>query len=575
MVGGVARGQEIVNDWPQISWGWGWSRGVQTVAATEAIGGEYRVMPCRKADTRFRATWSATLTKGVYDVYAHLPDSFVRQLVQRTQTAEYEVSHAYGATAVTVDQQTRTGWVRLGSWSFDAGYTTVTLRDVTGEPDGSKSVIVDAVKWVRTGQGARVFQGRASAGSAPGYPAAQAGDSTYEWLSLWARQGEADWVSNGFRWTIGSRVQIWAAAVLAYPQKPEWAYAQPEQIDAWVDWNGDRQWTESERILGVTMATGPQLGDWRRSEEDGTTYSPVLRDLVVPTDAAVGQTWMRVKLTYGGGPGRPDRAAEYGEIMDLKVTLAPMRQEAKSALLVAPMLSQGAGARGLAIEPLQAALGQMGYAIDSLVDGGAEISRLATALEARPYRVIYFGTESLPADGGALLMESYTSEAAAKARLALLDADGFESDGNAPDILLRTVVPPGGGDPRWGIAITPGFIYRHVPILGDALVLIDGSASLQPEAMPFVTALIDRGAYLVAGWKRPVDELTSVIVMAEMMGRIGNGSSWATGVNEIGPLPLPTFEFPGEGTEMTIADVFGFLPADHGEFQMTLGAAAR
>jgi hypothetical protein len=575
MIGGMAHGQEVVDDWPEIGWGWGWSRGLPTVAAPEAIGGDYRTMSNRKESTSFRATWSASLVKGVYEVFIHLPDSPARQLAQRTHTAQYEISHALGAAVMTVDQQARTGWVRLGSWSFDAGATTITLRDVTGEPDGTKTVVVDAVKWIRTDQGARTYRNQFSIGSAPGYPTARAGDSSYEYLAVWGRQGEADWVSSNFRWTIGSRIQLWLAAVLAYPQQPDWAYVQPEQIDAWVDWNGDRQWTENERVANATLETGERLGDWRNSAEEGTTYSATLRDLIVPTDAAVGQTWMRVRLTYGAGPGAPDRSAEYGEVMDLKVTIVPMREDAKTALLVTPLLSQGAGARGLAIEPLQAALAQMGYAIDSLVDNGAEITRLVSALERRSYRFIYFGTESLPADGGALVLESYATEAAAKSRLSQLQVDGFETEGANPEIILRPLPSSDPNATRWTLAITPWFIRRHVGRLWDALVLIDGSAALRPEALPFVTALIDRGAFLVAGWKRPVDELASVIVMAELMSHLGAGASWATGLHEINPLPLPTFEMPGEGVETTIADVFGFLPVDHGEFQLTLGAVAR
>src|SRR5262245_32326684 len=232
--GRAARADEIVNDFPEAQG----AGGVRSLASASAIGGDYLVMPCsRRAVSRW-VVWSSNLEGGAYEVWAHLPKTILRPLAPRTLSAHYEVRHSQGTATVTIDQSA-SGWVRLGAWSMAPGLNSVLLSDLTGETDGTRAVVVDAVKWVRLGDAQRVLGSRASAGSGPEYPAVQVRDSSYEWLEVWSRRPGEEWASDDLHWTVGSSATVWIATVLDHPAQPSWLYTAPEQVDVWVDWNGD------------------------------------------------------------------------------------------------------------------------------------------------------------------------------------------------------------------------------------------------------------------------------------------------------------------------------------------------
>jgi RHS repeat-associated protein len=89
------------------------------------------------------ATWTLTVpTAGSYQAYARWT-----QHPNRATDAQYTVNHAGGATQVTVNQAAGGGnWSPLGSFTFNAGPTTITLTD-----QANGYVIADAVQLAPAG----------------------------------------------------------------------------------------------------------------------------------------------------------------------------------------------------------------------------------------------------------------------------------------------------------------------------------------------------------------------------------------------------------------------------------------
>jgi hypothetical protein len=564
--GRAARAEQVINDLPEAQG----SGGLRSVASDAAIGGEYLTMPCsRRAVSRW-AVWSSSLEGGAYEVWAYLPKTFVRSQAPRTLSARYEVRHSLGTTIVTVDQ-TVSGWVRLGSWGMSPGLNSVLLSDLTGETDATRVVVVDAVKWVRLGATERVLGSRGSAGSAPDYPAVQIQDSSYEWLEVWSRRPGEEWVSGDLHWTLGSRATLWTAAVLDHPAQPAWLYTAPEQIDAWVDWNGDHQWSEAEHVLSASTDTGLDLGLWLQSPEEGVVYYPRARDISVPTSAKVGETWMRVKLSYGEAHGGPADPADFGQVTDVKITLEPMADAARSALLVAPLRHSGADSRGPSLELLQEKLQKLGYQVETMADTAANIQDLEAALKRGQYRFLYLATAEAPDTDGSLVIETFSSEPDAQSRLQQLQFASYDTGPENPEVVLRLLRPGGDGENRWALCVTPAFVRHHVPRLWDTLVLCEGFEPFQPDARPFTEALIDQGAYLVAGWQVPIGDDAAVRVAAELLARLSAGKPFEDSLAEVGTLPLSVVSPVGSFLDTTVADLFTFEPILHGDYELTLG----
>lgn len=98
------------------------------------------------AKSAFVARWQPNLPAGAYEVYAHVPICSNRRAP--TTLARYVVQHAEGALEVGVNQQTQTGWVLLGRFTFAEGTGGfVQLSDVVG--DANTAVWFDNVRWVR------------------------------------------------------------------------------------------------------------------------------------------------------------------------------------------------------------------------------------------------------------------------------------------------------------------------------------------------------------------------------------------------------------------------------------------
>lgn len=98
-----------------------------------------------------------------------------------------------------------------------------------------------------------------------------------------------------------------------------------EWMGVWIDWNLDRQWEASERVVYLEDSWfdgGSTTQNW---------------DVWVPTGAALGTTWMRVRYSFDG-PFGPTGDLFTGEVEDYSVTIRdggvpPVPEPASLALL--------------------------------------------------------------------------------------------------------------------------------------------------------------------------------------------------------------------------------------------------
>ncbi|MGH7603983.1 MAG: RHS repeat-associated core domain-containing protein [Gemmatimonadaceae bacterium] len=134
-----------------------------TWSASTSVGGyyatNYQVHAASTGTSSF--TWTLTLpTAGSYEAYARWT-----QYPNRASNAKYTVNHSSGADVVTVNQAQGGGnWQLLGTYSFDAGATTISLSD-----DANGYVIADAVMIVPPGAAPNTATWSASIPSAGSY----------------------------------------------------------------------------------------------------------------------------------------------------------------------------------------------------------------------------------------------------------------------------------------------------------------------------------------------------------------------------------------------------------------------
>jgi len=105
------------------------------------VGANYQVHAAGTGASSF--SWSLSVpSAGTYEAYARWT-----QHPNRATNAKYTVNHAGGAAVVTVNQEAGGGtWQLLGTYSFNAGGTTISLSD-----EANDYVIADAVMLVPPG----------------------------------------------------------------------------------------------------------------------------------------------------------------------------------------------------------------------------------------------------------------------------------------------------------------------------------------------------------------------------------------------------------------------------------------
>ena len=90
------------------------------------------------------ARWHPNLKPGQYEVYVYIPERY-----STTSQAIYRISHADGIAQRSVDQSINGDrWVSLGTYRFlGTSDDYVELDDVTSEPQWTRVVVCDAMKW--------------------------------------------------------------------------------------------------------------------------------------------------------------------------------------------------------------------------------------------------------------------------------------------------------------------------------------------------------------------------------------------------------------------------------------------
>jgi len=90
------------------------------------------------------ARWRPILMPGQYEVFVYIPEHYITTL-----QANYRISHAGGSTQRSVNQSINGGrWVSLGTYQFlGESDNYIALEDFTSEPDLTRLIAFDAMKW--------------------------------------------------------------------------------------------------------------------------------------------------------------------------------------------------------------------------------------------------------------------------------------------------------------------------------------------------------------------------------------------------------------------------------------------
>ena len=83
----------------------------------------------------------------------------------------------------------------------------------------------------------------------------------------------------------------------------------PEYVNAWIDWNGNKNWENSERVMDQAL-TGYLAINYFGTMSAVTVFSP-------PASATGNPTWMRVNLGWGNDPNDPCQDSwAWGNVVD-------------------------------------------------------------------------------------------------------------------------------------------------------------------------------------------------------------------------------------------------------------------
>ena len=145
---------------------------------------------------------------------------------------------------------------------------------------------------------------------APGYCPSYGGSHSYEYIStVRCTQNPSGTM------TITVDIYIANPSGCSYGEPcPEYD-SSPEYVNAWIDWDGDKIWELSERVMDK------ELTGYVNINYHGTMTASKI--VTVPSDA-VGSTWMRVNLGWGYDPNDPcEESWAWGDVVDKEVMLRP------------------------------------------------------------------------------------------------------------------------------------------------------------------------------------------------------------------------------------------------------------
>jgi hypothetical protein len=141
----AAHAQSYLDANPTLSGGW------FANASPQAVGGVYYTTFNTQNVASSTAIWDVNLPQaGQYQVFV---TSVPNGNPPRTGNARYQVSTSAGTQLVGGIDQNFAGERLLGTFPMNAGSNQVRLSDLTGEPQLSRSVVANAVRWEFAGGG--------------------------------------------------------------------------------------------------------------------------------------------------------------------------------------------------------------------------------------------------------------------------------------------------------------------------------------------------------------------------------------------------------------------------------------
>ena len=161
-----------------------------------------------------------------------------------------------------------------------------------------------------------LIQGRGVPGPTPekvleaaGYCASSGGSTNYESINHVNLETLPD--KKTMRLTVGVYIANPTGCVAGEPCP---AYdSSPEYVNAWLDWNGNQQFEESEKVMDL------EGSGYLNINYSGTMT--FVKQFAIPEEH-VGNTWLRVNLGYGHDPNDPcEQSWTYGNVVDQEVEL--------------------------------------------------------------------------------------------------------------------------------------------------------------------------------------------------------------------------------------------------------------
>ncbi|MCB0211510.1 MAG: hypothetical protein KDJ52_19385 [Anaerolineae bacterium] len=91
----------------------------------------------------------------------------------------------------------------------------------------------------------------------------------------------------------------------------------PEHVKAWIDWNGDKEWDDSELVMSERL-TGYLNINYYGTMTAITQFTP-------PISATNGDTWLRANLGWGDDPGACQKEWHFGNVVDKPLHVSKLK----------------------------------------------------------------------------------------------------------------------------------------------------------------------------------------------------------------------------------------------------------
>jgi len=180
-----------------------------------------------------------------------------------------------------------------------------------------------------------------SLGTAPGYGGAK--HTTDDWQRLgskWQTNDGVSWsVDGGNTWGTNEVLHRGATVKFRFDfQRTEDGIHTYDQLKSWIDWDGDKKWSDDEQIIAVrwdqwdwekegkTAPAGSTFNNSHRNDKWIGLYQKYFyAELTIPEDAALGETWMRTRVHCNHvsfAKTDPYRELNQGEVEDYALIIS-------------------------------------------------------------------------------------------------------------------------------------------------------------------------------------------------------------------------------------------------------------